>query len=49
VDPERATQISDWVSPYLTLPIRNFHDAGGVAMVRSPLPILTALLDRIGR
>jgi hypothetical protein len=34
---------------YVTLAIRNFHDSGNVAVMRSPLAILAALLDRLGR
>ena len=34
---------------YVTLTIRTFHDAGNTGLMRSPLAILAALLDRIGR
>jgi hypothetical protein len=34
---------------YVTVAIRNFHDSGNVAVMRSPLAILAALLDRLGR
>jgi predicted ATPase len=34
---------------YVTLAIRNFHDSGDTIGVRSPLAILTALFDRLGR
>jgi hypothetical protein len=34
---------------YLALAIRNFHDAGNTAMLRSPLALLAALFDRLGR
>jgi hypothetical protein len=34
---------------YVILAIRNFHDSGNVAVMRSPLAILAALLDRLGR
>ncbi|HEY6645721.1 MAG TPA: adenylate/guanylate cyclase domain-containing protein, partial [Mycobacterium sp.] len=34
---------------YLTLVIRNYHDSGNVATVRTPLGVLSAFLDRIGR
>jgi hypothetical protein len=34
---------------YVTLAIRNFHDSGNEAVMRSPLAILAALLDRLGR
>jgi len=33
---------------YLTLAIRNYHDAGNVSMVQNPLAILAALFDRLG-
>jgi hypothetical protein len=33
---------------YVTLTIRSFHDAGNITLMRSPLAILTALLDRLG-
>jgi len=29
--------------------IRNYHDSGNVAVIHSPLAILVALLDRLGR
>ncbi len=34
---------------YLTLTIRNNHDSGNTAMIRSPLALLAALLDRLER
>jgi hypothetical protein len=34
---------------YLVLAIRNNHDAGNTAMIRSPLALLAALFDRLGR
>ena len=34
---------------YVTLAIRNFHDAGTTTGVRSGLAILAALFDRLGR
>jgi predicted ATPase len=34
---------------YLALAIRNFHDAGNTYMIRSPLVLLAALFDRLGR
>jgi predicted ATPase len=34
---------------YVTLAVRNFHDAGNTTGVRSALAILTALFDRLGR
>jgi hypothetical protein len=34
---------------YLALAIRTFHDAGNVGMIRSPLVLLAALFDRLGR
>jgi hypothetical protein len=34
---------------HITLAIRNYHDAGNVANVRSTLAILAALFDRLGR
>jgi hypothetical protein len=34
---------------YLTLGIRNNHDSGNTAMIRSPLALLAALFDRLGR
>jgi predicted ATPase len=33
---------------YLTLTIRNNHDSGNTAMIRSPLALLAALFDRLG-
>jgi hypothetical protein len=33
----------------LTLVIRNYHDSGNVASLRSPLGVLSAFLDRLGR
>jgi predicted ATPase/class 3 adenylate cyclase len=32
---------------YLTLAIRNYHDSGNVALMRSPLAVLAALFDRL--
>ena len=34
---------------HLTLAIRNLHDSGNPANIRSPLAVLAALLDRLGR
>ncbi|HVQ98905.1 MAG TPA: adenylate/guanylate cyclase domain-containing protein, partial [Mycobacterium sp.] len=34
---------------HVTLVIRNFHDAGNTTMVRSPLAVLAAFFDRLGR
>jgi hypothetical protein len=34
---------------HLTLVIRNYHDSGNVTSVRTPLGVLSAFLDRIGR
>jgi hypothetical protein len=34
---------------HLTLAIRNAHDSGDAAAMRSPLAIVAALLDRLGR
>jgi hypothetical protein len=34
---------------HLTLVIRNYHDSGNVASLRSPLGVLSAFLDRLGR
>jgi hypothetical protein len=34
---------------HLTLVIRNYHDSGNVASLRSPLGVLSAFLDRVGR
>jgi hypothetical protein len=34
---------------YVTVSIRNFHDAGNTTGVRSALAILAALFDRLGR
>jgi tetratricopeptide (TPR) repeat protein len=34
---------------YLTLAIRNFHNAGDTTTIRVPLAILAALFDRLGR
>ena len=34
---------------YLALSIRNYHDSGNVALYRSPLAVLAAFLDRLGR
>ncbi len=34
---------------HATLAIRNQHDSGNVALIRSPLTILAAFLDRLGR
>jgi hypothetical protein len=34
---------------HLTLVIRNYHDSGNVTSVRTPLGVLSAFLDRVGR
>jgi hypothetical protein len=34
---------------HLTLAIRNYHDSGNTFMIRSPLAILAAFFDRLGR
>ena len=34
---------------YVTLAIRNFHDAGNTAKIRAPLAALAAFFDRLGR
>ena len=34
---------------YFTLAIRNFHDSGNTTLIRSPLAVLAALFDRLGR
>jgi predicted ATPase len=34
---------------YFELAIRNYHDAGNMAMIYSPLGVLAAFLDRLGR
>ena len=34
---------------HLTLAIRYFHDAGNTANIRTPLAVLAALFDRLGR
>ena len=34
---------------YFTLAIRNYHDSGNTTMIRSPLAVLAALFDRLGR
>jgi hypothetical protein len=34
---------------YLALAIRNYHDSGNTAMVRSPLSLLAVLFHRLGR
>jgi hypothetical protein len=34
---------------YFTVAIRNFHDAGNTTTIRSPLAVLAAFLDRLGR
>ena len=34
---------------HLTLVIRNYHDSGNVASVRTPLGVLSAFLDRVGQ
>jgi len=36
-------------SNHLALVIRNYHDSGNVTSVRTPLGVLSAFLDRIGR
>ncbi len=33
---------------YLSLAIRNYHDSGNVALMRSPLAVLASLFDRLG-
>jgi len=34
---------------YVALAVRNFHDAGNTTMIRFPLAVLAAFLDRLGR
>jgi hypothetical protein len=34
---------------YLELAIRNHHDSGNITMIRTPLAVLAAFLDRLGR
>ena len=34
---------------YLTLAIRNYRESGNVALIRNPLAVLAAFLDRLGR
>jgi predicted ATPase len=34
---------------YVALAVRNFHDAGNTTMIRFPLTVLAAILDRLGR
>ena len=34
---------------YFELAIRNHHDSGNVTMIRTPLAVLAAFLDRLGR
>ena len=34
---------------YLTLAIRNYHDSGNTTVMRVPLAVLAAFLDRLGR
>jgi predicted ATPase/class 3 adenylate cyclase len=34
---------------YVTLAIRNYHDAGNTTTIRSPLAVLAAFFDRLGR
>ncbi|MCW2655005.1 MAG: hypothetical protein JWR32_5981 [Mycobacterium sp.] len=34
---------------YVSLAIRNYHDSGNTTLVRSPLAIVAALFDRLGR
>ena len=34
---------------YLTLAIRNYHDSGNTTMIRTPLAVLAAFFDRLGR
>jgi predicted ATPase len=34
---------------HLTLAIRNYHNSGNVAIIRCPLAVLAAFLDRLGR
>jgi hypothetical protein len=38
----------DTAFDHLALAIRNYHDAGNTTMMRTPLAILAALLDRLG-
>jgi hypothetical protein len=35
--------------PHNTLAIRNYHDSGNIALIRSPLTNLAVFLDRLGR
>jgi hypothetical protein len=34
---------------YGDLAIRNFHDSGNVGIIRAPVAVLAAVLDRLGR
>ena len=34
---------------HLELAIRNHHDSGNITMIRTPLAVLAAFLDRLGR
>ena len=34
---------------YFELAIRNHHDSGNITMIRTPLAVLAAFLDRLGR
>jgi len=34
---------------HLTLAIRNYHNAGNTTTIRTPLAVLAALFDRLGR
>jgi predicted ATPase/class 3 adenylate cyclase len=34
---------------HISLAVRNFHDSGNIAVMRSPLTILAVFLDRLGR
>jgi hypothetical protein len=34
---------------YFELAIRNHHDSGNITMIRTPLAVLGAFLDRLGR
>jgi predicted ATPase/class 3 adenylate cyclase len=47
VEAEHADAVSAF--DHLTLAIRNAHESGDTATMRSPLAILAALLDRLGR
>ena len=34
---------------YITLAIRNYHDAGNTTMICAPLAVLASFFDRLGR